>query len=190
MKQTTCAITGHRPQRFKFKYNEQYKLCIKIKNALRTEIENLYTQGVHTFWVGGSMGVDTWAAEIIIELKKQKEYENLRLCVALPFPDFKDHFDPKQQTRLRNILNACDKQITVAGSESEKSYRRRNEYMIDRSGSVLAVYDNDRTSRSETQMTVKQARKKGLVIILIHPDTATVTWETDQKGIAAFTAIP
>ncbi len=27
MKQTACAITGHRPTRFRFKYNEDYSLC-------------------------------------------------------------------------------------------------------------------------------------------------------------------
>ena len=27
----TCAITGHRPSRFKFKYAEDYSLCKKLK---------------------------------------------------------------------------------------------------------------------------------------------------------------
>lgn len=181
MAEMVCTITGHRPQRFKFKYNEHYRLCIKIKKALSTEIKNLYHQGVTTFWVGGSIGVDTWAAEIIVELKKQKEYENLRLCVALPFPSFKDHYDPKQQTRLRDILNACDEQITVADAESEKSYRHRNEYMVDRSDCVLAIYDNDRCLRSGTGMTVNYAtKKKGLPIIFIHPDTAQAYRETSK----------
>lgn len=175
MTEMVCTIIGHRPQRFKFKYNEHYKLCIKIKNALTTEIKNLFRQGVTTFWVGGSIGVDIWAAEIIIELKKQKEYENLRLCVALPFPSFKNHYDPKQQTRLRDILHGCDEQIIVSDAESEKSYRRRNEYMIDISDCVLAVYDNDRSIRSGTGMTVNYAvRKKGLPVTFIHPDTATI----------------
>lgn len=175
MTEMVCTITGHRPQRFKFKYNEHYKLCIKIKKILTTEIEKLYRQGVTVFWVGGGIGVDTWAAEIIIELKKQKEYENLRLCVALPFPSFKSHYDPKQQTRLRDILNGCDEKITISNAESEKSYRYRNEYMIDRSDCVLAVYDNDSSIRSGTGMTVNYARKKKLPTILIHPDTGQVT---------------
>ncbi len=172
---TTCAITGHRPQRFKFKYNEHYKLCLKIKNALSAEIKNLYQQGVRTFWVGGSMGVDTWAAEIILELKRQKEFEGIRLCVALPFPGFKNRFDAKQQTRLRDILLACDEQVILSEYESEKAFRIRNEYMVDHADVLLAVYDNDRAIRSGTGMTVNYARKKSLPVTLIHPDTGVVT---------------
>ena len=171
----TCTITGHRPQRFKFKYNEHYKLCIKIKKALTAEIINFYNQGVRTFWIGGSIGVDTWSGEIIADLKKQKEYEDMRLCVALPFPDFKERYDAKQQTRLRDILRACDKQIIVSEAESKDAYRFRNEYMVNQSDCVLAVYNNDRAIRSGTGMTVNYAHKKGIPIILIHPDTGAVT---------------
>lgn len=175
MTYATCTITGHRPQRFKFKYNESYKLCTKIKKALCTEIKNLYAQGVHTFWVGGAMGVDTWTAEIILELRKQQDFEDIRLCVALPFPNFKDGFDPKQQTRLRDILRACDEQVVTSERESANVYRIRNEYMVDQSDCVLAVYDNDRSIRSGAGMTVHYAIKKKLPVIFIHPDTAAVT---------------
>lgn len=175
MANKTCTITGHRPQRFKFKYNEHYKLCIKIKKALAAEIINFYNQGVRAFWIGGSIGVDTWAGEIIVALKKQKEYGDMRLCVAIPFPDFKEHFDMKQQTRIRDILRACDEQTIISKEASEKAYRIRNEYMVNQSDCVLAVYDNDRSIRSGTGMTVNYARKKNLPIILIHPDKAVVT---------------
>lgn len=178
----TCTITGHRPQRFKFKYNEHYKLCVKIKKALTAEIINFYSQGVRTFWIGGGIGVDTWAGEIIIELKKQKEYEAMRLCVALPFSSFKARCDPKQQTRLRDILNACDEQIIVADKESDSAYRCRNEYMIERSDCVLAVYDNDRSIRSDISMTVNYAvKEKGVAFTFIHPDTAAVSKEDFKR---------
>lgn len=170
----SCTITGHPPQRFKFKYNEHYKLCIKIKKALTTEISKFYSQGVRTFWVGGSIGVDTWAAEMILDLKKQERYKDIRLCVALPFPEFKSHFDAKQQTRLKDILGACDEQITISERESEKCYYIRNEYMVDRSCCLLAVYDNDRSVRSDAGMIVHYAEKKGLAVRFIHPDTAVV----------------
>ena len=171
-----CTITGHRPQRFKFKYNEHYKLCIKIKKSLTAEIINFYNQGVRIFWIGGSIGVDTWAGEIIAELKKQKEYGDMSLCVALPFPTFTKRYDAKQQTRLRDILRACDKQIIICDEESKTAYRIRNEYMVNQSDCVLAVYDNDRYIRNGTGMTVNYVvKKRGLPSTFIHPDTAIVT---------------
>lgn len=176
MPDMVCTIIGHHPQRFRFKYNENYKLCVKIKNALTAEIKNLYRQGVRIFWVGGDIGVDTWAAEIIIELRKHKEYEGLWLCVALPFPGFKARFDPKQQTRLRDILRACDKQITVSGAESGNACLSRTEYMIDQSGCILAVCDNSCPARSGIGLAVNYAvLKKHLPVTFIHPDTVAVT---------------
>lgn len=112
------------------------------------------------------MGVDTWAAEIILELEKQKKFEEIRLCVALPFPGFKERFDSKQQTRLRDILLACDEQVTTSEQESEKAYHTRNKYMVDHADCLLAVYDNDRSIRSGTGMTVNYAQKKNYPLLL------------------------
>lgn len=175
MCQKVCAIIGHGAQRFRFKYNENYKLCKKIKNVLTAEIKKLYTQGVNTFWVGGSIGVDTWSAEIILTLKKQRDFTDMRLCVALPFPGFKAHYDAKQQTRLRDILQSCDEKVVVSKQESIKAYQVRNEYIVDRADCLLAIYDNAPSFRSDTEMTVYYAKKRKLPIILIHPDTVAVT---------------
>ena len=47
MRQTACAVTGHRPSRFKFKYSEDYSLCKKIKRAMFGQFKKLYDeQGV------------------------------------------------------------------------------------------------------------------------------------------------
>ena len=54
------------------------------------------------------------------------------------------------------------------------NYRRRNEYMVDHADILLAVYDDDRSIRSGTGITVHYARKRRLPILLIHPDTAQV----------------
>ena len=68
-----CFITGHRPNRFKFP--ENYPRCDKIKSAIRSEIIRLYEQdGIRGVWVGGAAGVDTWAAEIVLERQQQKQY--------------------------------------------------------------------------------------------------------------------
>ena len=122
------------------------------------------------------MGVDIWAAEVILELKQEPRFADICLCVALPFPEYKQRFDPKQQTRLRDILRACDEQVTTSPEDSTQAYYARDQYMIDRSDCVLAVYDNDSSIRSGTGQTVNYARKKkGLPVTLIHPDTAQIS---------------
>lgn len=54
----SCAITGHRPTRFKFKYNENDSRCKRLKKCLKEQFIELYKQGVRRFLVGGALGVD------------------------------------------------------------------------------------------------------------------------------------
>ena len=60
-------------------------------------------------------------------------------------------------------------------------YKKRNYYMVEQAGHMIAVYDNAHNMRSGTQQTVNYAKKKGLQIIYIHPDTAQVTEEDITK---------
>lgn len=175
MEPKTCMITGHRPSRFKFKYNEDYKLCIKLKKVLVAQLTAQYENGVRTFWVGGAIGVDTWAAEAILQMKQQPEYADLQLYVAVPFPGQDDAFDPKQKRRYRAILAGCDKSITVCPAYAPGAYQKRNAYMVAHCDCVLAVYDSEKALRSGTGQTANMAIKKGLPVTLIHPDTLEVT---------------
>lgn len=36
-------------------------------------------QGVRRFYIGGSLGLDLWAGEILMELKQQPEYGEIEL---------------------------------------------------------------------------------------------------------------
>ena len=54
----------------------------------------LYEKGVRRFLVGGSLGVDQWAGEIILRLKEQPEYSDIELVVVLPFPGHDTQWDP------------------------------------------------------------------------------------------------
>lgn len=53
-----CAITGHRPVRFKWKYNENNNGCKRLKRRLKEQFTLLYRQGVRRFYIGGAHGVD------------------------------------------------------------------------------------------------------------------------------------
>ena len=46
-------ITGHRPTRFRFKYDEKNNGCKRIKKRIRDQLVILYEQGARQFWVGG-----------------------------------------------------------------------------------------------------------------------------------------
>ncbi|MEA5038585.1 MAG: SLOG family protein [Clostridiaceae bacterium] len=174
---SSCAITGHRPTRFKFKYREDYSLCKKIKRSLTAQIEKAYQDGARTFYVGGALGVDMWAGEIIAELKAKSEYADVHLICALPFDGYDKQWDDKSRKRLGRILSACDGAVKVSEAESPDAYKIRNYYMVDHADRLIAVFDHEHTPRSGTSQTVNYAKKRGMSITYIHPDTATVSEE-------------
>ena len=79
----SCAITSQRPTRFKFKYQEYMTSCKRLKKRLHDVFAELYRRGVRRFYVGGALGVDLWAGEILLEMRRQEEYQKLRSCWSI-----------------------------------------------------------------------------------------------------------
>lgn len=171
-----CSITGHRPTRFKFKYNEGYSLCKKIKKAMLKTFCHLHDEeGIFRFYVGGVLGVDMWAAEQLLYLKEQPGYQDIELIVALPFEGHDSKWDAMSKQRLQIIIHNATKCIVIGQSGTTSDYKKRNYYMVDHADFLLAVYDNNRKLRSGTGQTVNYALKQNLRIIFLHPDTAEIS---------------
>ena len=75
------------------------------------------------------------------------------------------------------ICRYAEKVLVLGEMPSSESYKKRNYYMVEQAGYMIAVYDNAHNMRSGTQQAVNYAKKKGLQIIYIHPDTAQVAME-------------
>lgn len=174
MGKLTCAITGYRPSRFRFKYNENNKDCKRIKRRMEEQFSLLYQKGVHHFIVGGALGVDMWAGEILLAMKEKSEFSEIKLTMALPFEGYDVDWDRVSRERKNQIQKQAE--VLVIGKEpGTPSYTKRNHFMVDHADIVLAVYDNDRKIRSGTALTVRYAERKERPVILIHPDNGKVS---------------
>lgn len=172
----TCAVTGHRPNRFAFKYNEEHPLCREIKAAISEQFRWMYEeQGVRHIYVGGALGVDMWAGEAALQLKETPGYGELRLHIALPFDGHDSKWSQWCRERLESLIRHSDECVTVGNTGSRESYLARNRYLVNRADILLAVYDDEKNLRSGTMHTVHYAQMKNLPIVLIHPDTVQVS---------------
>ena len=72
-------FTGHRPE--KLKQSESV-----IVKALETAIKEAIADGKNVFISGMARGVDIWAAEIVLRLRK--EGANVKLICASPYEGF------------------------------------------------------------------------------------------------------
>ncbi|MGM9551427.1 MAG: SLOG family protein [Clostridia bacterium] len=144
-KEKTCAFTGHRPEKLNLTEEEAKRL---LCHAIQKAIDIGYT----TFITGLAKGVDVWAGEIVLDFKNI--YPEIKLICALPYPGF-----AKNSPRL--IENA-DFVHTVMDSYSIYSYQKRNEWMVDNSSLIIALFTG---KKGGTQNTIKYAEKNGVEIM-------------------------
>ena len=130
MNQYACAITGHRPTRFCFGYNEEDPLCQKLKECLLEQFRILHDEKfVRTFFVGGALGVDMWAGEQLLTLKAQTGYEDIKIIVVIPFIGYDSKWPDRSRHRLKKLIQNANDSIVISHSADVSSYKKRNYYM-------------------------------------------------------------
>ena len=152
-----------------------------MKQQIREQLILLYGQGVRRFYIGGSLGVDLWAGEILLELKQQPEYGEIELVLVLPYARHDKDWDKRDRYRLSILRQHCAEAV-VTGTEGEApavNFKRRDQYMVNHSDCLLAVHDKSPKDRSGITQTVDYSRKKKLFIVLLDPDTAAVSYENE-----------
>lgn len=164
-KATTACFTGHRPSKFSFGYSERHPHYIQLNQRLQKAIETAITQGYTRFISGMAVGVDTWAAEIVLEL--QKEHPQIQLEAAIPCLNQEKLWPPTSQKRYRKLLEKAN----IITYVSKIPYRPRlmkvrNEYMVGSSSLLIAVFDG---TPGGTAHAYYYAKAKGLKIFRIDP---------------------
>ena len=152
-RQHRCCFTGHRPNKL------DYSEC-EIKPLLEIAIDNAISDGYVTFITGMAEGVDIWAAEIVLE--KKKENKDLHLICAVPHPGFEKRRSEYETERYKNIIKNADYVTTISDNYYRACYQKRNIWMVDRSSLVIAVFNG---TASGTKNTVDYARKIGVRVV-------------------------
>lgn len=173
MNRIICAFTGHRPKSFPWKDNETDPGCVLLKETLAKQIKLLTAQGITNWLSGMAQGVDLWAAEIVLDLRKKNPA--LRLHCVLPCEGQERKWPASEQERYHSILRQADEVIYVNREYTSDCMLARNRYLVEHSSVLLAVYNG--TYRSGTGMTVRYAKKLGREVIVIDPISRSVSCE-------------
>lgn len=142
-----CCFTGHRPEKL---YADERAISAALEQAIDAAIADGFT----TFISGMARGVDIWAAEIV--LCRRQHNPALRLICACPHPAFETRWPTEWATRYCRILSEADLVRTICPSFSMTAYQLRNEWMVDHSARVIAVYNGE---PGGTRNTIEYARR-------------------------------
>lgn len=136
----TCAFTGHRPQSLPFGFDESDKRCTSLKSVMRDQIVALIeNEGVTHFITGMALGVDMYAAEIVLDLKSK--YPHITLESAIPCETQAIKWSVASRERYYNIAAKCDKETMLQREYTPDCMDKRNRYMVDHADYILAVWN-------------------------------------------------
>ena len=152
--QHRCCFTGHRPERLGMPEAE-------VISSLKKEIRTAITDGFQTFISGMARGVDLWAAEIVLALRD--EGAAVRLICASPYRGFENRWSREWQERYRRVMERADLVRFICHEYSKDCFQRRNQWMVDHSVRVIAVYNGQ---PSGTRNTIEYARRCEVPVVL------------------------
>ncbi len=171
VKLNTCAITGHRPERFPFGRDESDPRCVRLKKAIRNAILTLAAGGVDRYICGMARGVDLWAARQILTIKKERPY--LKLITVRPCATQADRWQNDEREEYNRIISEADESVCLHEKYTSFCMMERNRWMVNHAGAILAVFDG--APDGGTAYTVNYAAKKHLAVWILDTESLELT---------------
>lgn len=125
---------------------------------LLQKIEELHLLGADTFMCGMAEGFDLMAGQAVLNMRAR--YRDIRLVAVVPF---EGHGVKSADARAIYdcIIAGADDRVVVSPRYSHDCFHRRNDYMVERSGTLICWFNG---TRGGTEYTVKAAIRRGLSI--------------------------
>lgn len=180
----TICFTGHRPDKlggYDWNTLRNKKIMEKLKTTI-IELINSKDENYFHFVCGGALGIDQMAFDIVQDIKENTlklSPINITIEVALPFLKQDIKWNDENRIKWRQQLTASGKvtrvdkleDYKINGYEDDIYYpakmQKRNEYMVDKSDIVIAVWNG---TKGGTANCINYAKKHRKEIISINPD--------------------
>lgn len=150
-----ACFTGHRPE----KLRQPESLIVK---RLEAAIKDAIADGKNVFISGMARGVDIWAAEIVLRLRD--EGQAIKLICASPYRGFEHGWSVEWQRRYNAVLGAADLVRYICPGYSRFCFQIRNEWMVDHSSLVIAVFNGE---NGGTKNTIDYAKNMNVKVNLL-----------------------
>lgn len=150
-----CCFTGHRPE--KLDVSER-----KVKKLLKMAIIEAVEDGFLTFITGMARGIDMWAGEIVLSLKRKNS--DIHLICTPPYEGFEKRWDLSEQKLYHRIIQNADYTKYICDHYSRSCFQIRNCFMVDHSKRVIAAYNG---ASGGTKNTIDYANRKCVEVVNI-----------------------
>ena len=117
-------------------------------------------KGICFFGVGGAIGYDTLAADILFQLR-ETEFPNIKIILVYPFEGFYSKWSNKQRAEYERLLPRYDKRVCLSQYAKKGAYLARNRHLVDHSSYCIAYCTR---TKGGTAYTLDDAGRQGLTV--------------------------
>ena len=158
----TVCITGPKPEKLPDSGNRNSQVIRSLKSVLYKAMLDCTQEGYNCFITGFTEGVELWAGEIVLDFKAQNK--NVKLVVVSPYKDYISRFRSAEKFLAGNITLKADQIVHISEKYTGKCMNQRIEYMIARSGKLIAVVPD---SKARKGAAIKYAESSGIITHII-----------------------
>lgn len=137
-------VTGYRAFELNVFKDDDPKVTV-IKEVLSQLLKEKLNETTDIFWLlaGANLGVDQWAAEAGLALKK--DYNQLKVAVITPYEHFGQRWNESNQAKLARLTQRVDfaSSVTKGPYQTPGQLRAYTDFMLNYSDEAIIVYDPD-----------------------------------------------
>lgn len=151
-----CAFTGHRPEKV---VGFEGQIIVELRKEILKAIDEDY----RVFLTGMSRGVDLWAADIVIELRRYNK--DLKLMCIIPFEGMEAGWPVDWKKHFNLVRKHADYVHVLSDRYSPDAYQKRNAWLVNHSSRLIAVYTGE---PSGTRNTIQYAEMQEIPTRIIY----------------------
>lgn len=138
----TLYVTGYKPFELNIYKNDQPEVKY-IKLFFQDKFKRYAEEGLEWVIISGQLGIELWAAEAVIRLKKTYGF---KLAVITPFLEHYSKWNEQNQLYYNKIINQADYVSSVFQQPYAGGYmfRAATEFIMDNTEGALILYDEER----------------------------------------------
>lgn len=176
-------ITGYKQHELGV-FDEKHPGIVYIKKALENQLLPLLDDGLEWVIISAQLGVETWAAELVIELKNT--YPQLQYAIITPFLEQEQKWNEAKKEKYRMICGKADFQTSVTKRPYEGPWQmiEKNKFVIRNSDGLLIVYDeeNEGSPKFMKNLATQYAERHDYRIISISADDLQMIAEEEMQN--------
>ncbi|MDD9148770.1 MULTISPECIES: DUF1273 domain-containing protein [unclassified Sporolactobacillus] len=153
-------VTGYKPYELGI-FTADHQGIPVIRYCLKKQIRRLADEGTTWFVISGQAGVELWAGDACLEVKKEDGLD-IKLAVLVPFLNQEVRYKDWLKEQYYRIIEAADftGAISRRPYESPVQLRQKNDYLVAKTDGALVLYDEE-TPGSPKYCLAAAKRKAG-----------------------------